>query len=174
MATPPSNTILKVLHKHENLFFFVSALVCIVALFLVLAFSQHLFFGPSRQLRNSVGQLDLEMSVAEAESIIGEPADWELRYGSSRICYYDGGQRILEYDFSDFGIPSGGNVDSLEELYSAHGYAALAFDADGLLHAYTLIGEMQTIKSRRGAIPGSNLSAMIDSDFLNSESNTKN
>ena len=107
-------------------------------------------------------KLAVGMTISEVEGILKSPLDHVYKYDDFSIHYYRSPSvlireptKISENDMS------GKNIGNLGDLPDIYGYYQLAFDSNGVLCAYTWIGETYTVESMTGSVKGSHLSKLV-------------
>ena len=99
-------------------------------------------------------QLKIGMPKSAVQSLFGKTPNHQFRLGRYDIWYYKD-RGMFTRDFPANTAVDGSALSSASELPDTFGYLVLAFDRDGMLDAYTWIGETATVESRHGSENGS-------------------
>jgi outer membrane protein assembly factor BamE (lipoprotein component of BamABCDE complex) len=140
----------------------ISAAVC-ASLFFALVYGL-LYNSPGWRFGRSYRQLQLGMTQSEVRTLFGRSPDFDCRFQSSEIWYYRS-PGIFSSGWEGVELDRGGTAQTLDELPVVYDHVQLAFDAEGVLHAYTWIGETYTVESKKGPVSGSRFTVLSPNDF---------
>lgn len=119
---------------------------------------------PGRIFFRAYEELELGMTQNDVRQLFGEKQDFSCRLGSSEIWYYSR-PGFLTGTFDEMKFARGTIVQSADELPYAYANVQLAFDAEGLLHAFTWNGETRSVASTSGMVGGDHLKYLVNTDF---------
>ncbi|HCS53132.1 hypothetical protein [uncultured Rubinisphaera sp.] len=135
----------------------------VVTLLIVVA-GLALYNSPGWRHLRAYKKLRLGMSKSQVLVLFDREPVYECKLRESDI-WYIRAPDFLAGDFSDVDAPSGSTFTSTTELPNVYDHVQLAFDFEDQLHAFTWIGETNTVESTIGSTPGGHFNVLDDSYF---------